>query len=132
MFAERGKVLSIKLFSRFYAEVLYRHFDADNNGGLSANEAKAALKFLTKPGAPEAAIALPSPRGLDVSGGEGVVAPTVAFRILRHHIASGDPSTLPPLCLRTRQVCLAWRSTSFPSTGSWCSSRLWIDSRNSA
>ena len=57
-FAERGKVLSIKLFSRFYAEVLYRHFDADNNGGLSADEAKAALKFLTKPGAPEAAIAL--------------------------------------------------------------------------
>ena len=43
--------LKINVFSRFYCEVLFRHFDADDSGDLQLAEVAAALKFLTKPNA---------------------------------------------------------------------------------
>ena len=43
------KSLKINVFSRFYCEVLFRHFDADDSGDLQLAEVAAALKFLTKP-----------------------------------------------------------------------------------
>ena len=46
-----GKSLKPKVFSRFYAEVLFRHFDANNDGKLQLDEVTAALKFMTKPNA---------------------------------------------------------------------------------
>ena len=57
----RGKVLKIGIFSRFYAEVLFSHFDTSNNGSLQMDEAQRALKFLLKPdeAANEIAIAYP-------------------------------------------------------------------------
>ena len=49
-------------FNRFYAEILFRHFDANNNGTLQLEEAQAALQFLypTKDGAkPDVNVAFP-------------------------------------------------------------------------
>jgi len=46
-----GRGLKINVFNRFYAEILFKHFDADNNGTLQLGEAQEALKFLVKPGA---------------------------------------------------------------------------------
>mmetsp|Transcript_11757 Transcript_11757/g.28115 ORF Transcript_11757/g.28115 Transcript_11757/m.28115 type:complete len:140 (-) Transcript_11757:375-794(-) len=56
-----GKGLKIGKFNRFYAEILFKHFDADNNGTLQAEEAQEALKFLMKPaaGQPQASVAFP-------------------------------------------------------------------------
>ena len=55
-------MLKIKLFNRFYAEVLFKHFDANNNGTLQLDEATKALRFLVKPteGQPEPVLALPA------------------------------------------------------------------------
>ena len=57
-------VLRVGDFSRFYAELLFKHFDADNNGTLQREEAQAALRFLTKQpsggAAPEVVLALPA------------------------------------------------------------------------
>ena len=44
-----GRALKINVFSRFYAEILFKHFDASNNGALELAEAEAALKWLLKP-----------------------------------------------------------------------------------
>ena len=38
-----GKALKINVFNRFYAEVLFKHFDTDNNGTLQAEEATQVL-----------------------------------------------------------------------------------------
>ena len=57
------KVLKIGVFSRFYAQVLFKHFDANNNGSLDRTEAQAALRFLLKPkdgSTPEVAVAIPA------------------------------------------------------------------------
>ena len=43
-----SKSLSIKVFSRFYAEVLFRHFDRNNDGKLQLAEMEEALAFLVK------------------------------------------------------------------------------------
>jgi len=43
-----GKFLKPGSFNRFYAEILFRHFDANNNGYLELAEAQEALKFLVK------------------------------------------------------------------------------------
>ena len=44
-----GKALKINVFSRFYAEILFKHFDASNTGTLQLAEAETALKWLLKP-----------------------------------------------------------------------------------
>jgi len=44
-------VLSITSFSRFYAEVLFTHFDVNGNGTLQLAEVQEALCFLVKPNA---------------------------------------------------------------------------------
>ena len=44
-----GRALKVNVFSRFYAEILFQHFDADNNGTLQIAEVEKALKFLVKP-----------------------------------------------------------------------------------
>uniref|UniRef100_A0A7S2BAI3 EF-hand domain-containing protein n=1 Tax=Haptolina brevifila TaxID=156173 RepID=A0A7S2BAI3_9EUKA len=44
-----GKVITTSKFSRFYAEVLFKHFDKDNSGTLELAEVQEALKFLVKP-----------------------------------------------------------------------------------
>jgi len=57
-----GKSLKPGSFNRFYAEILFRHFDANNNGTLQLEEAQEALKFLypTKDGAkPDVNVAFP-------------------------------------------------------------------------
>ena len=41
-----GKALSLEVFTRVYAEILYKHFDEDNNGTLQVGEAEKPLKFL--------------------------------------------------------------------------------------
>jgi len=56
------KVVTTSKFSRFYAEVLFKHFDKDNNGTLELGEVERALKHIVKPNA----------------AGERV-APTIAF-----------------------------------------------------
>ena len=43
------KVLTAKVFSRYFCEVLFRHFDKNNNGVLELAEVHEALKFLVKP-----------------------------------------------------------------------------------
>jgi len=45
------KELSIKVFMRFYAGVLFAHFDKDNSGTLELAEVQKALAFLVKPDA---------------------------------------------------------------------------------
>ena len=57
-----GKSLKPGSFNRFYAEILFRHFDENNNGTLQLEEAQEALKFLypTKDGAkPDVNVAFP-------------------------------------------------------------------------
>ena len=44
-----GKSLKIGVFSRFYAEILFLHFDANGDGALQLEEAQEALKFMVKP-----------------------------------------------------------------------------------
>ena len=44
------KQLGRQLFSRFYAEILFKVFDADNNGWLSLAEAQNALQYLLPKG----------------------------------------------------------------------------------
>ena len=46
-----GKALMPTVFSRFYCEMLFRHFDKDNNGTLELAEVSEALKYLVKPNA---------------------------------------------------------------------------------
>jgi hypothetical protein len=41
-----SKTLKPGSFNRFYAEVLFKHFDANNNGYLELAEAEEALRFL--------------------------------------------------------------------------------------
>ena len=43
--------LTKKVFARFYAEVLFRHFDADNSDSLQLAEMQNALGHLVKPNA---------------------------------------------------------------------------------
>ena len=45
------KALKIGVFNRFYAQILFTHFDANGDGVLQLEEAQAALKWLTKPSA---------------------------------------------------------------------------------
>ena len=45
------KVLTANVFSRYFCEVLFRHFDKNNNGVLELAEMHEALKFLVKPDA---------------------------------------------------------------------------------
>ena len=54
-----GKSLKASHFGRFYAEVLFRHFDADNSGTLELAEVQKAMAFLTKPGQPTPVVAYP-------------------------------------------------------------------------
>lgn len=42
------KYLKPGSFNRFYAEILFKHFDANDNGYLELEEAQEALRFLTK------------------------------------------------------------------------------------
>lgn len=44
-----GNSLKPGLFSRFYCEVIFHHFDANENGTLQLAEAQAALAYLVKP-----------------------------------------------------------------------------------
>ena len=64
-----GKVLKIGQFARFYAVILFKHFDADDSGRLELEEATAALKFLTKPSpdSPDIQVAFP-PQACDEAG----------------------------------------------------------------
>ena len=48
LFSSGQKALKPGSFNRFYAEILFRHFDANNNGYLELNEAENALRFLCK------------------------------------------------------------------------------------
>ena len=62
--------LPVHLFNRFFAEILFRHFDTNGDGALQRAEAEGALKFLLKPpaeGAPAVAFAYP-PEAFDGSG----------------------------------------------------------------
>ena len=43
-----GKSLSASIFSRFYAQILFIHFDTNQDGVLQLDEAQEALKFLVK------------------------------------------------------------------------------------
>ena len=45
------KVLTAKVFGRYFCEVMFRHFDKDNSGTLELAEVQEALKFLVKPDA---------------------------------------------------------------------------------
>lgn len=65
-----GKVLKIGQFARFYAVILFKHFDADNSGKLDLEEATAALKFLSKPSSDSSQlqVAFP-PQAYDEAGG---------------------------------------------------------------
>ena len=44
-----GKIITASKFSRFYAEVLFLHFDKDNSGTLELAEVQEALKQIAKP-----------------------------------------------------------------------------------
>ena len=48
LFGGTKRFLKPGSFNRFYAEILFRHFDANNNGTLDLEEAQAALRFLKK------------------------------------------------------------------------------------
>ena len=66
-----GKALKIGMFSQFYAAILFKSFDADNSGVLEIEEAREALKFLTKPdanGVQAAPIIAYPPEFTDASG----------------------------------------------------------------
>ena len=57
-----GSALKIDVFSRVYAEILYKHFDEDANGKLQVGEAEKALKFLCAFGQrADVVLALPTP-----------------------------------------------------------------------
>ena len=43
-----AKALRAGSFNRFYAEILFKHFDANENGHLELAEAQEALKFLCR------------------------------------------------------------------------------------
>jgi hypothetical protein len=62
--ASGPKALRINVFSRFYAEILFRHFDTNNSGTLQADQAQRALTYLRKRtdggAAPAVAVALPA------------------------------------------------------------------------
>lgn len=45
------RLLSSKVFSRFFAEILFVHFDKNENGTLQLAEVQEALAFLVKPNA---------------------------------------------------------------------------------
>ena len=49
--SEGKKELPQKVFSRFYCEVLFRHFDKDNSNTLELEEVQNALKHMVKPNA---------------------------------------------------------------------------------
>ena len=55
-----GQSLKASHFGRFYAEVLFRHFDADNSGTLGLAGVQKAMAFLTKPGQPSAGRRVPA------------------------------------------------------------------------
>ena len=46
-----GKALMPTVFSRFYCEMLFRHFDKDNSNTLELEEVQNALKHMVKPNA---------------------------------------------------------------------------------
>ena len=46
-----AKAIERKHFARFYAEIMFRHFDKDNSGTLELAEVQEALKHLVKPDA---------------------------------------------------------------------------------
>ena len=52
--------LKPNVFSRFYCEVLFHHFDANCNGMLELKEISRALAYLRKPGAEAPVVAFPS------------------------------------------------------------------------
>ena len=45
---KNGKSLKSGAFARFYADILFRRFDANNDGTLQLDEAQEALRFLKK------------------------------------------------------------------------------------
>lgn len=45
----KRRYLETRVFSRFYAEVLFQHFDRNANGTLQLAEVQEALRFLVKP-----------------------------------------------------------------------------------
>merc|ERR1711924_429493 len=47
--ADGIRALKIGKFSRFYADVLFAHFDKDSSGSLQLAEVQEALKYLVKP-----------------------------------------------------------------------------------
>ena len=49
--AAGGKSLKVNHFSRYYCEVLFRHFDKNNDNVLQLAEVSEALKFMVKPNA---------------------------------------------------------------------------------
>lgn len=63
--------LNVTVFNRFYAEILFKHFDASNDGKLQLAEAQEALAFLVKPsadgGKPNVSMAYP-PDAYDETG----------------------------------------------------------------
>ena len=48
--AHGGVAIPIGKFSRFYAEIMFKHFDSDGNGMLQVEEAQKAFAHLIKPG----------------------------------------------------------------------------------
>uniref|UniRef100_A0A6T0C968 EF-hand domain-containing protein n=1 Tax=Chrysotila carterae TaxID=13221 RepID=A0A6T0C968_CHRCT len=60
------KFVDLPTFSKMYASLLFRNFDADNSGLLDATEAEAALSYLSE----GKAMRLALPLGKDASGAD--------------------------------------------------------------
>ena len=67
--AADGKSLKPGLFSRFYCEVIFNHFDTNQNGTLQVAEAQAALAYMNKAGNEPLYVAFP-PQFSDAASGE--------------------------------------------------------------
>ena len=65
-----GKHLTTRVFSRFYAEMIFRHFDRDDNGTLELQEMQRALAFMVKPGDGARPLVAAYPPELHDSSGE--------------------------------------------------------------
>jgi hypothetical protein len=112
------KVLTAKVFGRYFCEVMFRHFDKDNSGTLELAEVQEALKFLVKPDADGNKVApiIAFPPELTTESGE-VHLPISWFWPCVHADSNPRPppraralcALMPPLvsCGSARAVCVS-------------------------
>jgi len=125
------KVLTAKVFGRYFCEVMFRHFDKDNSGTLELAEVQEALKFLVKPDADGNKVApiIAFPPELTTESGE-VHLPISWFWPCVHADSNPRPPPPPPArALRTHAtarvvrlstccVCVCARPSAHPSGSS--------------